>query len=682
MSSENENRNNIIVNNTDDDNDDHNQVHPSATNNNNDEFPPQSKLACPVDFTCLWTGPKWAVTTWVSSAAGLLGLNPENETDITTSIQRGNRSGNLSARRRRSNPTYVPLTTSTDSINSGTNAAEEYLDSDDDDDESIQKKKKKLPSPKNNPYGGIGTIVNQVSFLSGIAQATFGNPQNAIPLSAEFEVWQKYIRDLSNFSALDIDVAIIASSTDRAAPCPYVHLTIRGPIIPSLGRCRRPLDHPTTSFVTPQSEEDWQAANPIAVLEVVEAFLLSVVAPESVEDDDTIETIVEAGTPILAHPALELQEFLKSVADFVKEKCLGVKLVIRDIDFTAEFESARQQHAERFLVLDSTASSASSSTTTIIAREPRNSSSASSIVGNMFTAPMIVTRNAFTGESDHGCCPTSAVNAFEADYTMLDIVRASRNLIRRVIQNVSSLKSIEVRGCLMRDTDLDVNGILAGRSSLLAITEHLNDKKNKNTSNEDHEDEPFRREDSNDGENGDNENGTNSNSNDDRCFPYRSGFVASEVKRISGPTRLVIEHCGLTDGHLSALIRLLRIEAEKSRRNASQVHHSEKDGILSTHFLTSISSLRISGQFLPMTIMGLMSSMQDTFDDAKLAWAKKRQQQDSLLQQDKFVSVEERAGRIPFPLEEIELPASAVHVVRDGILARGVGSNIVVRSTD
>ena len=143
-------------------------------NNQNDDstdpsFPSQSQLSCPVDLSCMWTGPKWALTAWVSSAAGFLGLNPTNETDI---IHNGTGRNNSNAGRSRTSAPnsartrYVPLTTSTDSIASADGS---HLDDDaqntsnvDDDEENINSQKQhRNKDSKNN--GDDKTIIAQIN---------------------------------------------------------------------------------------------------------------------------------------------------------------------------------------------------------------------------------------------------------------------------------------------------------------------------------------------------------------------------------------------------------------------------------------------------------------------------------------------------------------------------------------
>ena len=62
----------------------------ATTADDEDDQPNASRFGCPIDVSCLWTVPRWALATWLTSAAGLLGVSTDD---------------NAVARR----PRYVPL---------------------------------------------------------------------------------------------------------------------------------------------------------------------------------------------------------------------------------------------------------------------------------------------------------------------------------------------------------------------------------------------------------------------------------------------------------------------------------------------------------------------------------------------------------------------------------------------
>merc|ERR1712000_695111 len=104
-----------------------------------------------------------------------------------------------------------------------------------------------------------------------------------------------------------------------------------------------------------------------------------------------------------------------------------------------------------------------------------------------------------------------------------------------------------------------------------------------------------------------------------------------------------------------------RVETEKCKRNTTSSNSdSSSDDIVTSPFLSSLSSLRLSGQFYPMTLMGLLTGMQDSFDDLKLSWARRNKNGNKM-------TPEDRAARIPFPLDELEVPNGVVHTVREAL---------------
>jgi hypothetical protein len=632
-------------------------------------------LGCPIDVSCLWRAPAWALSAWLTTAAGLVGVTPSAE-------------GDNSVGRR---PRYIPL------AHGDTGAALSVSSADDESAAAaLAAAAARGPSAESGRArrgGHRGADANagtscfegspaQLALAAGGGAAAAGarpsgasrggggsggaGDDDALQESVEFEVWRKYIRDLSNFAAVDVDVSIVRASSDDRSGAAHLLISVRGPLIPSLGRCRRALDG--TAFIAPTTPAEWRDANPIRAMEVIEVFLLAVAAPDVVADDDAVQVIIEHGTRFLAIPDSELGSFLRTVADWVRVRCCGVKLVVRDIDFTAEFETARNSHADRFLVLDTSNPSFPRARESAV----RSDGAGGAASGGAFVLLRGVLAG-IGGGGDAGSCPAEARDLFEADYSMLDVVRAVRTFVRRIVASVAQLRTIEVLGCNLRDSDLDVGGIFAARQAVLAPAAASASAGAAGASaaggfesgsgaaggGDDDGDDDERREAAAGG------------------FPApRVGAIVQGVRRASGPSRLVLEHCGLGDAHVAALVRLLRVEAERARRDGgggggSASASAARPGSTSVvvPFIAALESLRIAGQIMPLLLIGLLMAMQDAWDDGKATWTARGG------------SAEAAAG-MRLPLRLVEVPSSVVHELRSAVESRGVSSAIVCRSID